>query len=408
MFYFKTDVELPGERFFTGKERQARSHSRGLIDDVVEAMRQYEQQNEIVRIEFNFRAFLNYWPKINSQHKSDLDPAMVWREIFTFIKGTVQALKLDDPDREMSTRRFLSHDEYMNLPRKQSRLNNEQRQTVYELYKNYEEVKRKNNLYDAMDIVYNIAGRVNDLLSSGKSLTSSTRGIFPIDALFVDEVQDFTMAELYLLVKLSKDPNNLMLAGDTAQSITEGVAFRFTDVRQIFFELFGGIEPDLLQLTHNYRSHSGILRMAACVVELLYFFFSDSLDRLPPDLGLFDGPKPTLMEVNSYQDLSPMFHGSQKEASRIEFGAHQCILVRNAKAKKILAEEFGIEEEWIMTVSFLYYFLNFDNDLLLSIVSSILLIRCKNPKDLNSMMCCCTTSSPSHQVSFYKAWPRVF
>ena len=56
--------------------------------------------------------------------------------------------------------------------------------------------------------------------------------------LLFDEVQDFTMTELYLVTKLSRDPNNLMLAGDTAQSITEGVAFRFIDVRQIFFELF--------------------------------------------------------------------------------------------------------------------------------------------------------------------------
>jgi hypothetical protein len=216
------------------------------------------------------------------------------------------------------------------------------------LYEIYEKVKKEGNYYDSMDIVYNLAGRVTDFLSMG--VTNTDQRMLPIDTLFVDEVQDFTMTELYLLTKLSRDPNNIMLAGDTAQSITEGVAFRFTDVRQIFFELFGGIEPDLLQLTHNYRSHSGILRLAACVVELLYFFFSDSLDRLPPDLGLFDGPKPMIMEIST-EELAIMLHGSQREASRIEFGAHQVVIVRSEKVKKSLADEFGIDKDWILTVS---------------------------------------------------------
>ena len=54
-----------------------------------------------------------------------------------------------------------------------------------------------------------------------------------VDSLFVDEVQDFTQAETFVMAKLCRDPNNLFLAGDTAQSIAVGVDFRFTDVRQI-------------------------------------------------------------------------------------------------------------------------------------------------------------------------------
>ena len=54
-----------------------------------------------------------------------------------------------------------------------------------------------------------------------------------------------------------------------------------------FYNSFRGIEPKLLQLSNNYRSHAGVLRLAACVVELLYYhFFGNSLDKLPPDLGL--------------------------------------------------------------------------------------------------------------------------
>jgi hypothetical protein len=115
----------------------------------------------------------------------------------------------------------------------------------------------------------------------------------------------------------------------------------------------------LLHLTHNYRSHAGILRLAACVVELLYFFFSESLDKLPPDLGLFPGPKPVLMEVSSVADLVLMLDGSKRETSRIEFGAHQVVIVRNEEAKKSLPDEFGVDRDWVMTVSVSHFHLVF-------------------------------------------------
>lgn len=141
-----------------------------------------------------------------------------------------------------------------------------------------------------------------------------------------------------------------MLAGDTAQSIAVGVGFRFADVRQIFYNHFGGREPTLLRLTHNYRSHAGVLRLAACVVELLYFFFNDSLDKLPPDLGLFSGPKPVIFMAESPEELVLMLDGSKRETSRIEFGAHQIVIVRSEQAKQSLPDEFGIDKDWVMTV----------------------------------------------------------
>ena len=97
-----------------------------------------------------------------------------------------------------------------------------------------------------------------------------------VDSLFVDEVQDFTQAEIYVMAKLCRDPNNLFLAGDTAQSIAVGVDFRFTDVRQIFYNSFGGQEPTLLQHSHNYRSHQKVF----CVlrhVSLRYYITSLAL-----------------------------------------------------------------------------------------------------------------------------------
>ena len=74
-------------------------------------------------------------------------------------------------------------------------------------------------------------------------------------------------------------------------------------------------------------------------------FFGNSLDRLPPDLGLFSGPKPVVMDVSSTQELVLMLQGAKRTSSRIEFGAHQVVIVRTEEAKKRMPEEFGIDPE---------------------------------------------------------------
>ena len=77
------------------------------------------------------------------------------------------------------------------------------------------------------------------------------------------------------------------------------------------------------QLTDNCRSHDGILRLAAGVLDLLVTFFPESMDKLEPDQGLFEGPKPVLLESASPDQLISMLRGNRRETSHIEFGAHQ-------------------------------------------------------------------------------------
>ena len=44
--------------------------------------------------------------------------------------------------------------------------------------------------------------------------------------MYVDEVQDFTQAELRLFLEVTHDRNALFLTGDTCQTISRGVGFR--------------------------------------------------------------------------------------------------------------------------------------------------------------------------------------
>ena len=90
------------------------------------------------------------------------------------------------------------------------------------------------------------------------------------------------------------------------------------------FALHVQIPTTIYQLTKNYRSHDGILRLAAGVLDLLSKLFPDSFDKLARDLGYFHGPKPVLLEFSNRHDLVSGLKGNQRETSEpIEFGADQ-------------------------------------------------------------------------------------
>ena len=104
----------------------------------------------------------------------------------------------------------------------------------------------------------------------------------PLHRLLIDECQDLTQAELSLLLEVAHDKNAVYLCGDTAQTISRGVGFRFADVRTLFHahcERGEAAMPALCSLAINYRTHAGIVDCAAAVVELLTKLFPTTLDR---------------------------------------------------------------------------------------------------------------------------------
>ena len=68
-------------------------------------------------------------------------------------------------------------------------------------------------------------------------------------------------------------------------------------------------------------------------------FFGSSLDELPRDQGMFPGPKPILLLSCEFKDLALLLRGKRREASAIEFGARQAIIVQSDKVKKNLRKQ---------------------------------------------------------------------
>ena len=64
-----------------------------------------------------------------------------------------------------------------------------------------------------MDVVHDLYRRAKKLGYNGVRIHSMS----------IDEVQDFTQAELCLYLEVVQNPNDVFLAGDTCQTIARGV-----------------------------------------------------------------------------------------------------------------------------------------------------------------------------------------
>lgn len=141
---------------------------------------------------------------------------------------------------------------------------------------------------------------------SGKSVVDTTQLLRDsswvpyYDKIYVDEVQDYTQAEIAVfLLAVGFKTDALFLAGDPAQSVVEGVDFRFEEVRSLVYNLTAGRESIQrpIKLITNYRSHNGVLACAAAIIEKLLLMFPGSANVLSKDEGLFTGPRPNYCTV---------------------------------------------------------------------------------------------------------------
>ena len=329
----ESDEEEGGEPTETGKEKEVQTERR----------KEQKQQRD-PRKEITYQVFHGeIWPKMlkSSKEKIEFHPTLVWTEIRSFIKGSAEAL--------LSGNGVLSEDDYKSLGKKKASNFTADRTIIYGLFRIYQRVRRAKGLFDEADLVFNIHQRLQKI----------TAPEWSVHQFYVDETQDFTQAELSLLIRCCRLPNEMFFTGDTAQSIMRGIAFRFEDLKSLFHHakeaadlidhrLQLRVPKNLYQLTYNYRSHAGILHLASSVVDLLLHHFPESFDKLKKDEGLFDGPRPALIKSCSPSDLALLLQGNQRRSSRIEFGAHQVVLVASNEARDQLPDE--LQQALVMTI----------------------------------------------------------
>lgn len=268
-----------------------------------------------------------YWPHLPQYLTKTLDPALVFAEVMGVIKGSEAALKSIDG--------FIDEDTYVSLSHRQQGTFASRRQAVYSLFLAYLRLKRENRHWDAADRTHAILRGLNVGIPGKK-----------LDFIYIDEAQDNLLIDALVIRTLCKNPDGLFWAGDTAQTISVGSSFRFDDLKAFCYRLEeaqGCVtkQPEEFQLTVNYRSHGGIVGCAHSVVQLITRFWPHAIDSLAEEKGLVDGGKPVFFsgwDQDTVQYEQFLFGASGRQ---IEFGAQQCILVRDDNARSKLQEQMG-------------------------------------------------------------------
>ena len=124
-----------------------------------------------------------------------------------------------------------------------------------------------------------------------------------VDYLVVDEVQDLAPLTIQLLLLITR--KDVFFCGDTAQTIAKGVTFRFHDLKPVFKNK-DDVDPKVIQLTKNYRSHGKILELANSIVDIVELYFPHTIDKLQRESSDLDGPKPIILEGYNDEDLVGM------------------------------------------------------------------------------------------------------
>lgn len=160
------------------------------------------------------------WPKmkLNSSEKK-YHPSLIWTEIFSFLKGSFEAVSSEGG--------VLNETEYSRIGRKRAPAYSEERKHIYQLFQLYERFRKTKGYFDQTDFIFNLH----------KRFQNQKHFHWIIHQIYIDETQDFTQAELSLLIKMCGHPSGIFMTGDTAQSIMKGVSFRFADLISLFRDL---------------------------------------------------------------------------------------------------------------------------------------------------------------------------
>ncbi|CAD8060869.1 unnamed protein product [Paramecium primaurelia] len=229
----------------------------------------------------------------------------VWCQIYSIIKGSQFSHTYPN--------RYLPEQVYLNYQQQQS-IDQQTLQKIYSYFMLYEKWKNQQGYFDQMDLVNYIIQKIKINEYQGVSL----------HFLFVDEVQDFTQATLYLFNLLAEQ--RIMLSGDTAQNIVKGVGFRFQDLKQQFF---GMKDFQTYSLTINFRSHNDILQLANNVISIIEILYPKTIDCLKKEQSADSGPKPTIISSKDINSILYLMQG--QDDGKIEFGCYQAVLAKNNK-----------------------------------------------------------------------------
>ncbi|RUS29895.1 AAA domain-containing protein [Jimgerdemannia flammicorona] len=302
--------------------------------EVIQESRAYRTTTLDDGREVTFSRFRDvYWKHFDLYFQRKYDVSAIWMEFQSCIKGSLNSL--------LYPRGILPLDVFVELADSGSfTFNRDERNEIYRLFLKYETKKRGKRDWDVGDLTSHIFLELANTRYRGRI----------IDYIYVDEVQDLTPAQIAIFKYVCRDRCGFVFAGDTAQTISAGVGFRFQSVRDLFYyNILPYIDSTLTSvktfipsthvLNQNYRTHTGVLNLASWVVEMLYQSFPSMVDKLPREKSLIPGRKPLFLEDTTMDEVLIHLFGMGKV--RNEFDAEQTIIVIIVR-DEIIKEEIAL------------------------------------------------------------------
>ena len=216
----------------------------------------------------NFLSKRKKEPLAQTLYLLNLNPLEIYSQLISVIKGSYSS--------HLYMNNCITKEEYKLRGRKITDLPN--LDEVYDVCMLYEDYKKQKGYFDIQDLVNFLIRQVKLELKNVKL----------IDYLFIDEIQDLAVNQIYLLILVSKYCK--IYAGDTCQTISKINRFRFSELSNIFYG-FSKIIPNYPKVTNaylclNYRLNSKILKLSTFIAYLMKSLFPNTIDKFQDDFSI--------------------------------------------------------------------------------------------------------------------------
>lgn len=227
----------------------------------------YHGNYENTDLEIDFMSYREFIKSIKMPEGKEFD----YRTFEGWFNRYIQATGLKDSHKTFEEFRgvltgmdyekdYLSQEDYLNLGVKQSIFLQEEKKIIYSLFLKYLNFLKENHYYD-----------INILSHQWKQY------ITPLyDGLIIDEVQDLTNIQLFLILQSLKNKNKFILCGDSNQIVHPNF-FSWSHIKTMLF--FNDTKGDIIRILHtNFRNSKIISHTANLMLKIKHARFG-SIDK---------------------------------------------------------------------------------------------------------------------------------
>eukprot|EP00978_Attheya_sp_CCMP212_P018746 scaffold51799_cov56-Attheya_sp.AAC.2 len=250
----------------------------------------------------NTASFKQYNGEKKSHSSLNVDLTFLENEIGGVILGSQRSAELC---------RALTWEEYRedtrsNVATKNVEGSTSTRRRIYDQYMIYDQWKRDCDRFDIHDMVLEILKKLIEI--------DTRKQIF--SAVYLDEIQDFSYATIYLICSIGGTSKlNWVFAGDTAQMISPGCSFKFAGLKQTLLSIKPGIEQHLKQVSHllvNYRTTKDVLQLGNAILAKAKAHYPGAIEFARKERAVNDyGLKVVLNDWDTALKTKPSFSKDQ-------------------------------------------------------------------------------------------------